>query len=425
MKKADSTPTPDTPTVSHPSDEMFEQKMVENQREQQSKLTRFLRVSIVVVGAIIAVYVAVLGVLFLMGWTAEPWPFHKSDSVETAQADPIDLSTWSDEELAAQLCMVMVSSAEPSQIDTWTGRCVGAVLLKGENPAGELSKKIAAAQKKVPYGVSAFIASDEEGGQKQPLKSLCGPLASAQEMGTWTSAEIEDATKTYGLKLKDVGVNLVLAPSVDLGAKNGALTRAGRTFGSDVDTVSACAHAWISGMSKAGISTALKHWPGIGGYKDVSGALVSFNAWSACEQTSVLAFKKTISAATKMVLVTHVVIPELCEDDKPATISAEALKYLRADAGDGTIILADDVDALAKRKIETSSSQAAVDALIAGADMVMLTPTSTSDRVVIEAIAQAIASGKLSRAQAEVSVARIIRAKAQMGLSPALATRTQ
>ena len=129
MAKNPATDFEDTPyEAHHPSDEALSRLEEENKREQRGKLERFLRVALPLLGALIITYTVVLAILFLMGWTAAPLPFAQlSDADETsvAKSDRIDLSTWSDEELAAQMCMVVVADDSATTLQSWAATGAG------------------------------------------------------------------------------------------------------------------------------------------------------------------------------------------------------------------------------------------------------------------------------------------------------------
>jgi len=404
----------DAPLETHRlSDEARDRTEVANKKEQRGKLEKFLRVVIPVLGFIILTYTIVLGILFLMGWTAAPLPFTQKDDQPNpvvSSAEKIDLSTWTPEELAAQMCMIYISGSR-SDITGWAQQGIGGMVISGNTVPATLKANASDAAKKAPHGVLAFIASEALESEE---------LSSAADLGKLTASEIENHTSTYGATLRSAGVNCILGPSADVGHRGGALTKANMTFSDDADTVAICAKAWAAGMGKQQIGTVLKHWPGLGGYADISDAVVAYKPLSDLESTEVRAFKQAADRNTTMVMVGHVVVPGMTEPDIPASVSPAALSYLRRDVGDTVIILADDVQQIVPTRLAETSKYAAVEAIDAGADMVLFRPTSLGDTAIIKEIADSISSGILSRSLVESKVARILRAKASMGLSPAL-----
>jgi beta-N-acetylhexosaminidase len=412
--------TPFEPRLS--SDETHTRYEQANQHEQRGKLEKLLGVILPALGVIIVAYALVLGVLFLMGWTAAPLPFAQAEEgTEVTEVEPvasgIDISSWTDEELAAQMCMVQLGDDSAPTLDYWADQGVGSVVLAGNNLSVSLASDIAKAQNRVPHTVEMFIASNEEGGSNSTLDELCGKLLDAKSMSDLELSEIEQQTAAYGAQLASNGVNLVLGPVVDLEHSGGAITKASRTFKGDYDEVTEQAKAWAAGMDKAGVATMLKHWPGLGGYANVGSVVTSYRLWTEMERDEVAVFQQTSDGAPSMVLVTHVIIPDLTEAKTPASISHNALAYLRSSVGSDVIIVADDVEVLARSGISGSQELAAIDAIAAGADMVLYRADTSGQTNIIAALTQAIGSGTITRSDAEAKVARILQVKSNLDLA--------
>jgi beta-glucosidase-like glycosyl hydrolase len=402
------------------SDVAHEHAVSGGKREQRHNLLAFIKALMGIVGAVIVVYTAVLAVLFTMGWTAgsvQPVADVGNAIEVVEEANVIDLSTWSNEELAAQMCMVMVSVDQLEELPVWTRQGVGAVLLMGNKYTENLAGDIEAAQGEASNGVKALMASEEHGG-------LAGVLASAQEMGQLELAEIEKVTQQHGRRLQDLGINLILGPVVDIGYSGGAMAKANRTFSASYDTVADVANAWIAGMNASGVIAAAKHWPGLGGYTEIKDTVTAYKSWAQYKEQEASVFQKLSNDGfSNVVIVGHVIVPDLTEPEKVASQSKRALSELRRDVGDETIILTDNLEMLVRAKVAQSIQQAAVDAIGAGADMVMHSPEVAGADRVIQSLADAISSGVISRSQAEASVDRIIKAKNAMNLSIPLKSR--
>lgn len=117
-------------------------------------------------------------------------------------------------------------------------------------------------------GFSIFIAVDQEGGQVRRFKPDKGfmDLPSAQSMGQKAVRETLETARTLGRELKDLGVNMDLAPvaDVDVNPYNPDIGRLGRAFGTDPAMVAAHALAFGQGLAKNGVIPVLKHFPGLG-----------------------------------------------------------------------------------------------------------------------------------------------------------------
>lgn len=119
-----------------------------------------------------------------------------------------------------------------------------------------------------------FIGVDQEGGQVRRLKPQKGffDLPSAQAMGQANPQATYDLAEKAGAEMARLGINLDLAPVVDVDTNpfNPAIGRLGRAFSSDAQNVAAHALAFGMGLSKNGVAPVLKHFPGQGCAQDDS-----------------------------------------------------------------------------------------------------------------------------------------------------------
>jgi len=114
-----------------------------------------------------------------------------------------------------------------------------------------------------------LIAVDQEGGLVKRLKNETGfpETKSAQELGITDDGTLTEIhASCTAASLKAVGINLNLAPCVDLNSnpENPVIGKLGRSFSQNPETVSRHAAIWISEHRKHQILTCLKHFPGHG-----------------------------------------------------------------------------------------------------------------------------------------------------------------
>lgn len=113
-----------------------------------------------------------------------------------------------------------------------------------------------------------FIAIDQEGGQVRRLKPQKGfmDLPSAQRLGQGSPEGTKKIAEELGRELHDLGINMDLAPVVDVDVNpfNPAIGKLGRAFNTDPALVAAHALAFGHGLAKNGVAPALKHFPGQG-----------------------------------------------------------------------------------------------------------------------------------------------------------------
>ncbi|MCL2024315.1 MAG: hypothetical protein FWG78_00855 [Coriobacteriia bacterium] len=407
----------------------------------RERALRRLRIVLAVLGAGIVLYAVVIAALVMLGWTPKPLPsllMRAGDEIVHIEEELVGavgvaekavvethIEEWSDAELAAQVCMVMVPARDAaSHIETWTKRNVGAIVLDGVEVPRDLAAFVGKARRDAPRGVAPLIASNVEGGSRNDMATIAGPLDSAQTFGTKTPAQIEREVALYAAELAKNDLSLVLGPSADLAMPGCAIAREQRGFSSNPNETAAAAAAWVRGMESAGIGTVLKHWPGIGGYADVSGPLVAFMPWNELEKTHARAFADAHKAGhPAAVMVGHVVVPGFTEDGTPASTSKRAYDYVREMTGNDTLLITDNLGIAVRTQNASANTnaavaQTAVGALQAGADLILFAPSPDAETVVIDAIVRALDSGTLSRSALRASARRVVQVKVSRNLAP-------
>src|SRR6266550_6795507 len=118
--------------------------------------------------------------------------------------------------------------------------------------------------------VRFFIAADQEGGEVQRLR---GPgfaaIPSAAAQGELAPGTLKREAAGWGRELKQAGVNLDLAPVMDVvppgtAGRNQPIGALRRGFGSEPETVAAHGVAFLRGLRQAGVAATTKHFPGLG-----------------------------------------------------------------------------------------------------------------------------------------------------------------
>lgn len=225
--------------------------------------------------------------------------------------------------------------------------------------------------------------------------------ALAREMGAITAQEAQA-----------VGLNWLLAPVVDVNnnPENPAISL--RAFGETAETVIPLIEAFIKGTQDYGVLTTAKHFPGHGDTSTdphLDLPLIPHSR-ERLDQVELAPFRAAIAAGVSSVMTAHLQVPAL-DPDYPATLSSLVLtQLLRQEMGfDGLIV----TDALVMQAITRhyGAYDAPIMALEAGADVVLMPvdPLGT-----IEAICEAVQTGRLSRERIHASLERIWQAKQQV-----------
>ncbi len=329
---------------------------------------------------------------------------------------PGDPSTWSTRQLAAQLTHSCVTVTDTAAARAQSAAGIGGITLLGSGATPALGAQLAQVRVAAPGGLPPLISSDEEGGQVQRLAGAIYPLPSARVMGTWPDSRIEQTAYDYGGRMLALGVPMDLAPDADLDVPGSYIDSLDRSFAADPGRVASAVGAWDAGMRRAGVLTAVKHWPGHGSaVNSHTNPVATVPPLPVLEARDMVPFNAAFAAGVPAVLVGHLQSVGLTEPGVPATESPNALAYLRARTGPDTVIMTDSLTmAAASSGIGLTPEQAAVRALQAGADWAL---TCAPDPMpTVAAVQQALDTGALRRAQANASARRVLLLKQREGL---------
>jgi beta-N-acetylhexosaminidase len=258
-------------------------------------------------------------------------------------------------------------------------------------------------------GSNALIALDQEGGAV--VRSLwVPPPPSAMALGAADDAALaKEVGAAVARAVKAMGFNWNFAPVLDLNNNPRNPVIAERSFGADPMRAAELAMAWMDGSESEGVACCVKHFPGHGdthvdSHRDLP--LVD-KPLAELERFEFAPFRAAAPHAPA-VMTAHIVYPAL-DPHNPATMSRAILTdLLRDKMGYQGVIITDGMDmhAIAHRY---SAGQAAVNALVAGADMVMAIGSRETQEETLEAIAAAIADGRLPMQAVEARLARLDR----------------
>lgn len=263
------------------------------------------------------------------------------------------------------------------------------------------------------------------------------PLWIAQDMEYGAAMRITDATRITpamgiaatgnpqwafekgritALEAKAVGVHQIYAPVVDVNNNPANPVINVRSFSEDPEVVSNYALAFIRGVQSQGLVATAKHFPGHGDTNtDSHLALpVITHSLDRMRQTELIPFKRVIEAGVGSIMTAHIAFPNIGTNPRlPATLDSYFMTdLLQKELGfDGLIV----TDALEMAGIANhfSPGDAAIRAVNAGADMILLSPDEMTAILQME---RAVLRGELSEERINQSVLKILRWKIDYGL---------
>lgn len=270
----------------------------------------------------------------------------------------------------------------------------------------------------------AVIAIDEEGGDVTRLyQSTSAPFPGNAVLGRIDDLALTRAVaEQVGWELRAAGVDLTLAPDVDVNSNPLNPVIGFRSFGDEPALVSRHGAAWVKGVQSTGIAACAKHFPGHGDTaQDSHLALPVVDADAeTIRSRDVAPFAAAVAAGTRTIMTSHIVVPAL--DSVPATFSSAILQgLLRESLGFEGVIVTDALD-MAGASGDRGIPAAAVDALAAGADFLCIGPDNSEEQVreIAAAIAAAVGSGALPASRLAQAAARV----RELGVQAATARAT-
>src|SRR6201991_1124342 len=191
-----------------------------------------------------------------------------------------------------------------------------------------------------------LVASDEEGGAVTRLEHRDGSSwPGAVALGRLDDTGVTEAVAAgMGRQCRAAGVDLALAPVVDVNAEPGNPVIGIRSFGATAELVARHTAAFVRGLQGAGTAAAAKHFPAHGPPTVASPRALPVVAadLATLRVRDLPPFAAAVEAGVRSVLTAHVLFPAL--DDRPATMSAPLLGLLRHDLGFDGVVISDAVD---------------------------------------------------------------------------------
>lgn len=309
---------------------------------------------------------------------------------------------------------MLVTTPDLPRVQGWLDDGLIAGLLANGRITQQVAGRLELATSGGTYG--ALLATDDEGGEVQRYREVIGPIPSArQQARSMTPDQVRSMSARYAEQLADWGVDLVLAPVVDVGGGPGIGSRA---FADDASTVTEYGAAAAAGFADGGVTPVLKHFPGHGRASgDTHETRVVGPPIDEVRSVDLAPYRDLLESGGAAVLVGHTVVPGL--SDAPASQSYEVITgLLREELGyDGLVVS----DALGMAAAGTDTQgEALVGFVVAGGDLGIIGPGGSIEGR--RAMRAALADGTLSQERLDDAVLRVLR---QKGLDPCTLPRAE
>ena len=297
---------------------------------------------------------------------------------------------------------------------------VGGVILFARNLISREQTVSLLADVKSASRLAPFLGVDEEGGtvSRVGANSAMG-VTQLQDMSAYGANG--DAAALYGdlynlaQSLNTLGFNVDFAPVADVTTGSDKNPMKLRSFSSDPERCASMVSVSVGALQDGGVAACLKHFPGYGTATadDHNGSVSLDRTLEQLEQTEFVPFSAGIDKGAYFVMVSHLSVPAVTGDDTPADLSEKLVTELLRNTLHFQNIVITDAQNMGSIAQNYTSAEAAVAALRAGVDMVLM-PQDLQEAY--DGVTKAIADGVLTEDRIDRSVLRILNVKIQLGL---------
>ena len=255
-------------------------------------------------------------------------------------------------------------------------------------------------------GRPLLVSTDEESGRVAVTREIVGAGPSPRRMARQSTPEqVREYAFGIGERLEEVGVDLDLAPLLDLddGPYSGII--GDRSFSADPETAATYGLAFSAGLADAGVTPTVKHFPGQGrSTTDTHAEAAVVDATvEELRETDLLPFQRAIDAGAPVVMLNHLGYSAL-DADLPASLSPKAYALLREMGFEGVAMT--DSLGMGAVNLRWDFPEAAVRAIEAGADVALATDGHQAVRM-RDALVAAVESGRLPEERLSEAAARV------------------
>lgn len=269
--------------------------------------------------------------------------------------------------------------------------------------------------------VPAWVAVDQEGGRVARLGAPFPQLPPARALGAQASpAQVEQAGRVMARALAKLGFDQTYAPVLDVDSNPDNPVIGDRSFSDDPARVAALGGAFICGLQGGGVAACGKHFPGHGDtLVDSHLALPTLpHGLDRLAEVELPPFAAAAAAGVAAIMSAHIVFSAL-DAARPATLSAAVLHtLLRERLGYDGVLVSDDLE-MAAIAAHYGVEEAAVQAVQAGCDQLLICHQPAWVDRAHRALVTAVETGRLPRARLDQAAARV-RAMRARYLRPAI-----
>ncbi|MHA6483565.1 beta-N-acetylhexosaminidase [Paenibacillus sp. strain BS8-2] len=270
-----------------------------------------------------------------------------------------------------------------------------------------------------PESVPLWLSVDQEGGKVSRLPAEYTKTPTAKQIASKQNPDYTFAIgQSLGLAVRSLGFNMDFAPVLDINSNPDNPVIGDRSFGADADTVASHGLAMMDGITSQGVAAVVKHFPGHGDTAvDSHKSLPIVNkSLEELRGFELRPFEEAIRNEADAIMIGHLLMNKL-DKEHPASISKVVITdLLREQLHYDGVVITDDMT----MKGLTNGNDigaAAVDAILAGGDILLVCHEDALQKKVLDSVLQRVDDGTISQERLDESVYRILRLKDKYNLS--------
>lgn len=318
--------------------------------------------------------------------------------------------------LAAEVFHFGFEGTEPDEpIRAFLARGVSSVILFGRNaPDGQAALRLTR-QLTDAAGRPLLISVDQEGGSVLRFRRGATLWPSAMALGRLPPDDVRALGRACGQELRAMGITMNLAPVADINSRvNPGIGT--RSFAEDPAVAGPALAAWIEGLQAAGVAATVKHFPGLGAAAVDTHLARTVIARPAAELEAIdlPPFRAAFAAGVRAAMTSHSHYAAL-DPERPATVSPAVLTgLLRERLGFDGVLVTDDMR-MGGVLAHADTPRACVEALLAGADSLLICRNATVQQASLDAVVAAVEAGELPRARLAEAARRVRALRSWVG----------
>lgn len=321
-------------------------------------------------------------------------------------ADAESSSDFTTEELTRAVAKLIVFGFSGKSINAHARQLIamgaGGVIFFARNVRGpQQVSKLSLELKREAGSRNLIVMIDQEGGTTSQLGPPFTPVPAARVLGKTGKSNAAAAMGfVLGKELRSVNIDMDLAPVLDVDTHPQNPIIGERSFGESPSLVSKFGYSFIKALQQEGVAACAKHFPGHGDTVIDSHVGLPFvlHGIERLQRIELPPFQEAVEAGVAAVMLGHIVVPCLKSKDEgasiPASLSKGVVDYLRNTLSFKGLVLSGCLEMRAITKY-FSAEEAAIQAVLAGVDMLLICHTRKRQERVIRGLVQAVSKGRI------------------------------